>query len=431
MKKRSIIRVTSAFTAAVLSASLMTACSDKKEEGFSPRLDTEQKTSIDVAGFFGNYEAFDAVVNSFNEIYPNVTVNYEQVGGNLLEEYMQNNQYIDIFMTTDDNIRSYTQAEKYVNEYCTDLCSADIDVSAVSDEMLKGCTVDGKLMSIPSGKKLYGMAVNKTLLKNEGLSVPQTYAEFTEALEVLKNKGYTPIQGSANLIYSIYTANMAANIIGKDADMQAALAKGDESAVKKITPVFERIKYLLDNGYTDHELNCTYPNDNYDQAILSFFNGDVPFWICNSENASGMKKRETKSEKFSAEPFEYSFEYIPLGDNGVYEYQEAWYGFSLNSNSDNYDYALEFMRFLAQKNQLDTLASIKGVPSVTGDASISLYSDVENVAKAESSYINDGSVNSYMLTLLSSAGTGLADGSFSSAEEAAQFYVSKLAETDE
>lgn len=65
----------------MLSASLLTACGKTEEEtsaeGFSPRLDTEQAESIDVAGFFGNYEAFDSVVNSFNEIYPNVTVNYE------------------------------------------------------------------------------------------------------------------------------------------------------------------------------------------------------------------------------------------------------------------------------------------------------------------------------------------------------------------
>ena len=36
---------------------------------------------------------------------------------------------------------------------------------------------------------------------------------------------------------------------------------------------------------------------------------------------SGMKKRESKSETFSANPFEYEFLYAPLGDKGAYAYQ--------------------------------------------------------------------------------------------------------------
>lgn len=305
--KISSVKIAAALTAAMLSASMLTACGKTAEEtsaseGFSPRLDTEQAENIDVAGFFGNYEAFDSVVNSFNEIYPNVTVNYEQAGANHLSEYMQNNQYVDIFMTCKDNLSSAAQTELYINEYCADLSAEDIDVSAVTPEMRQSFTVDGKLLSIPASQKLYGMAVNKTLLENEGLSVPQTYSEFIDVLKALKDKGYTPIQGSSATIYTCLGANMAANIIGNDADMQAAIETGDASAVQKITPVFTRLKELLDNGYTDHELNCTYPDDNYDQAILNFFEGNVPFWACNSENVSGMKKRESKSETFSASP---------------------------------------------------------------------------------------------------------------------------------
>ena len=37
---------------------------------------------------------------------------------------------------------------------------------------------------------------------------------------------------------------------------------------------------------------------------------------------SGMKKRESKSETFSANPFEYEFLYAPLGDKGAYAYQQ-------------------------------------------------------------------------------------------------------------
>ena len=423
--KRNTLKTAVLVTAAILSAAVFTACGKSEEaKGFAHRLDTEAATNIDIAGFFGNYEALDAVTNSFNEIYPNVTLSYEQVGADRLNEYMKASGYVDIFMTADDNIRSSVQTDVYVNEYCTDLLSEDIDLSAVTEDMLRGCTVDGKILKIPSGQKLYGMVVNKTLLENEGLSVPQTYSEFIDTLKALKDKGYTPIQGSSKLIYSYLITNMTADLVGNDADFLTQLTNSDDAAVQKMTGVYSRLKELIDNGYTDPELNASYPDDNYDQAILNFFEGDVPFWVCNSENASGMKKRESKSEKFSAEPFDYGFCFIPMGDNGVYDYKEAWYGFSLNKNSDNYDYALEFLRFLATEEQLDTLASVKRVPTVTKNAPIELYADTVAPQKVESTYVNDGSFNRYMIDLLESAGEKLADGTYQTAEEAAADFVS-------
>lgn len=55
---------------------------------------------------------------------------------------------------------------------------------------------------------------------------------------------------------------------------------------------------------------------------MTFFEGNVPFLVCDTEKVSGMKKRESKSAAFSANPFEYEFTFAPMGDNGVYEYIE-------------------------------------------------------------------------------------------------------------
>lgn len=51
---------------------------------------------------------------------------------------------------------------------------------------------------------------------------------------------------------------------------------------------------------------------------MKFFGGNVPFWVCDTEKVSSMKKRESKSEAFSANPFEYEFTFAPMSDNGVY-----------------------------------------------------------------------------------------------------------------
>lgn len=419
------MRKAAAIAAAGVLAVSVTACSAQQEqaEGFSPRLDTEKKVTLDIAGFFGNFEALDQVVNNFNEYYPNVIVSYEQNGGTMISEYMKNNPHVDIFMTTDENVRA-NYGDSNALDYCDDLSQMDIDLSAFKDNILDSCYVDGKLVRIPMSENINGIVVNKTLLANEGLSVPTNYSEFVSVLSALKEKGYdAPIQGAETHIYSGLVVNMAMAEIGSDAKLAEALGTGDSYAVEKMTEVFNRIAEFIDAGYTSHEVNSTYPDDNYDGAILTFFEGKVPFWVCDSESVSGMKKRETKSETFKANPFEYEFMSVPMGDSGCYEYYEPWYGFSINKDSDVHDYAEEFMRFLATGDQMRIIAEIKGVPAAVNGSSDSRYAWFEGSHDTELSYVNDGTVQVHMISGFTNKANSLGKGEISDAGEAAREFV--------
>ena len=46
--------------------------------------------------------------------------------------------------------------------------------------------------------------------------------------------------------------------------------------------------------------------------------------------------------------------YAPMGDGSVYEYVELWYGFAVKKESDAQDYAVEFLRFMARQDELNT-----------------------------------------------------------------------------
>ena len=119
---------------------------------------------------------------------------------------------------------------------------------------------------------------------------------------------------------------------------------------------------------------------------------DMPFYVCNAECVSGMKKRESKSETFSANPFEYEFLYAPLGDKGAYAYQQPWYGFSVNKDSEEKEIAVEFLRFMMQEKEIDEMASIKGLPSVAENGTDERYAGLRDAKNIEASFINDGSV---------------------------------------
>lgn len=179
------------------STAVSSSVSDNQE--FEPKLDTDKNVSLKVAGFLGNFEALDQIVNEFNEYYPNVVITYESNGSDHLSEYVSNND-VDIFMTADQNIRYKDQTERYAGDYCLDLSKEDLDLDTIEESYIDNCTIDGKLYSIPLGQNTYGMAVNTTLLEKEGLSVPTDYDSFVDTLDKLVKKGYVPIQGSSSIV---------------------------------------------------------------------------------------------------------------------------------------------------------------------------------------------------------------------------------------
>ena len=102
--------------------------------------------------------------------------------------------------------------------------------------------------------------------------------------------------------------------------------------------------------------------------ILHFFEGETPFLCFNTEGFSGMKKRESKSEHFSAEPFEYEFVSLPVFTDEPTLSMGFLPGLSIVSGSEDQEWAEAFMRFVCS-SELDEMASVKGVPSTSADGS--------------------------------------------------------------
>ncbi len=395
---------------------------------FSPRLDTELTATVEIAGFMGNFEALDQAINAFNEIYPNVTFLYDHNTAYLLPDYLESNAGVDIFMTDDMNLKQPDYTDYYVADRCLDLSAEGISASAVLPDALSDCTVDGALLRLPLAMNPCGVVVNKTLLAKEGLTVPQDYDDFLYTLETLKARGYTPIQGSEQHVYGELAVSMAMNLLAGDPDTLDAMRSGADTEGAAVLPALEKLAEIVESGYTDYELNCTYPADNYDGSIMAFFEGDMPFYVCLSECVSGMKKRESKPETFSAAPFEYEFMYVPFGEDGVYAYSEPWYGFSVNKDSEEKDISVEFLRFLATREQLDAMAATKGMPSVTSGGGDARYAAIYEPAFVEASFVNDGSVPDAVRDAFVAVCNAFGAGEYETASEAAAAFAAQCAE---
>lgn len=366
----------------------LVGCEKNNNYKFSPQLNTDEKLTLNILGYFGNFEALDAVTNDLNKYYPNISFNYQQVSGNNLVAFLDSNFQTDIFMTSSDTISSTN-----LIDYCLDLSTVNLNLNDVDQTMLTTSYKGNFLHSLPIGQNIYGIITNVTLLKKEGLDIPKNYDKFINTLNTLKTKGYVPLQSSSTKIYPELTINMMVNTIQEDNELYNDLINGNLKSYSKIENIFNIVSNIQNNEYSLDEVNNLYPFDNYNDAILRFFEGNVPFWVCNSEKVSGMKKRETKSETFKANPFEYTYIYAPLGDKGSYVYHEPWYGLGISKRSPSIEYAKEFMRFYATKDELNKMASTKGVPSIAKEKYNSdIYKYIDNPEAIETNCIYDGKV---------------------------------------
>ncbi len=232
-------------------------------------------------------------------------------------------------------------------------------------------TDDATLPMVPVFSNTYGMLVNNSLFEKEGLSVPATYEELVNVCDAFRKKGYdNPIMGfSKEETTSLFTLTVYPFFFETVADDPEAVRKLnllEPSAGEYIRPSLEKLEKFLNDCRVDLDA-CSQIENNYDAVILRFFEGDVPMMTCSGDTVSGTRKRESRSEAFIANPFEYSFVPVPMSDEGTSFIDMPNLQFSVNKDSSNLEMSNEFMRFLISSQELNEMAKNKGLMSPTKD----------------------------------------------------------------
>ena len=344
------------------------------EEGFKPGLDTSVSCSVRIAGGYDNFEALEAEFDRFNDYYPNVELVYTKVDdyNNMIGTVLDGNDAPDIYVNyswmygRDQYKASIDHAENLADP------SLGINLDCIRGNIILN-TDDGTLPMVPVFANTYGMMVNKNLFEKEGLKVPSTYQELLDVCKAFRDKGYeSPLMGfSQKETTSLYTLAAYPYFCGSIAGDDAAVDKLnslDVSAGEYLRPTLEKMDQFLKDGCVEISV-CDEIENNYDAVILRFFEGDVPMMTCSGDTVSGTKKRESRSEAFIANPFEYTFVPIPMSDDGAVFLDMPNLQFSVNKDSSNLDMANEFMRFLISTSELNEMAQIKGLMSPTKDLS--------------------------------------------------------------
>ncbi len=358
------------------------ACAAKKptaEEGFVPALDTSVSCQINIAGGYDNFEALEAEFDRFNVYYPNVELKYTKIDdyNNMIGTVLDGNDAPDIYV----NYSWMYGREQYKSsiDHAEDLSdpALGLDLDCIRDNIILN-TEDGTLPMVPVFSNTYGMLINKDLFEKEGLKVPTTYTDLVEVCNAFREKGYdNPLMGFSNEeTTSLFTLSIYpyfCETVANDPDAVAKLNALDPSAGEYMRPSLEKIIQFMNDGCVDLDA-CDEIENNYDAVILRFFEGDIPMMTCSGDTVSGTKKRESRSEAFIDNPFEYAFVPIPMSDEGACFLDMPNLQFSVNKDSANLDMANEFMRFLITTGELNEMAHNKGLMSPTTDLSLnSMY----------------------------------------------------------
>jgi len=399
--KRKLYDVISATLALVMCIGCLSGCTNNVKDSkvsesvnsssFEASLDESTSGKITVLGNYDNFEALDAAILSFNEYYPNAEIVYEKLDdyNNNIAPRVAEDSGVGLLMINRYNFIGHDD----LLDNLVDISAEDINLDGVDKNAYKGWYIDEKLFGVPLWYRYYGLVVNKDIVEKENIEIPENVSELYSVCDKLIEKGYVPVQQNTELLYALYIGELMNNITDNYTEEEISnLMLGTEGSSEKIKPVFESMIDMLNKGYISMERNAEY-EDGYNDAILKFYEGDTPFIVATSQTVSGMKKRETLSEEYKSNPFEYEFIYSPTAEDGAYIYKGGDTGFAINKNCENYDLAVEFYRYIYSREVLDEFGDIKGAPSTAVDSDNELYVNLKDSENNNENIVYAGDID--------------------------------------
>ena len=376
MKKRIKAIVSMTLVSMLLISTAGCGQGQKVSKEYSPKYSKDTEFKLSVVGSYSNFESLESEFERFYAHYPNGEIEYTYLDDyrNTIGQALAGQEPPDIFvvqpwMYGDDQFAPLFDTAEVLSDPSLNI-NLDCFRPGVRWE-----TDNGDILALPIFATTYGMLVNRDIFEKEGLKVPQNFGELKETCAKLKAAGYeSPLMGSninttPGIGYS-FAYPMFAKTVKDDRSVEEDLNNLVPSAGEAMRDSLSRLKELIDSGCIDVEKCTAEIEDDYNGIIMRFFEGDVPMMLCSGDVVSGTKKRESKSEAFSANPFKYDFYVAPSGDDGGFYMDSTSLLFCVNKNSANLDMTNEFIRFLTSEEELGLMAEKKRLITPTKDYSL-------------------------------------------------------------
>jgi raffinose/stachyose/melibiose transport system substrate-binding protein len=292
--------------------------------------------------------ALDRLIKQFEAKYPNITIKRSSKDfnnyGKTISLTMSSNTAPDIAEANVVMARSLVPAGliKPLNAYYQAYGWAQRYPSSVLGllQSANGKTFgEGNFWGQALGGNMVGVYYNKSMLSALGLTVPTTYAEFVNDLNIAKSKGKMPIQ-LGNL--DQYPANhVFSTVLNAFADPQAVRdwINGKSGATFDSPGVIQAAQELQNwakEGYLPSQTNGT----KYDDAVAAFGKGDGLFYITGSWEEPIFANAMHGNVGFFV---------LPPKSAGQVPYPTGWLAnpFTISKNSKHADIAAFFLDYMS------------------------------------------------------------------------------------
>ncbi|WP_276851934.1 ABC transporter substrate-binding protein [Enterocloster lavalensis] len=356
------------------------------EEGGAGELTGKLVIMTNASG--GTFEAMNEVFARFMEENPGVEIEYSSQGKDyeqLMKAKMAANDLPDLFATHGWSVNRYSEYLRPLNdqEWYGDLVEEILPVMSDSE---------GQIYALPMNVDKSGIVYNADLLEKLGKEVPKTWDEFLDACEEAKNQGYTPVYlagkdpgklaGVINTVSPTY-------LITDEADNYRAELKDGSFDWANYAPVFQLITKLRDSGY----LNKDYQTADPITIPQKLAGGEVLFALENNATmADAYALKEDAGLAMMPVPTA-SPEDEPVLLGGEREAYGVW------KDGPNQELALELLRFMAEKENIEKVSTASGMPAsmkgATGNLGVvnesyEKYADSRVFPKFDREYLPNG-----------------------------------------
>lgn len=301
-------------------------------------------------------DSLNAVIEAFQEQYPNVEVNTDIKSENyysLLSTAIQSGDGPDVFWT--NGTATSNMADLVANNVMEDLTDV-VDYSFIPESAMSLANIDGKSYSVPwLTMDTRTCFYNKDLFAENGWEVPTTFSEFEELLVKIKETSIIPLSLSGSdswALLFIYEPILAAY----DKDYTIGLADYSSKATDQAAR--DCLQKMVDWG------NAGYYGDNWlgvngDAMLLAFTSGQAAMMIDGSWDAStiAMNNPDLNYGAFT----------VPSEDGYTELVGTAANGFSVNAATDNAEAANAFVNFCATKEAQTIWVQSQGAVSASPD----------------------------------------------------------------
>ena len=256
--KRILIIVAIIVLVSILIALCGTLFYDSMRNKESARTSKEKENQIEIELVYAYQNpqwnsAIEATVRNFEELYPNIKVNYEvnyqdKVYEDILIKKIARDELGDIVQLKTPRMYASSDILGNISEDVTDLVKYTYEV-------------DGNVYGVGAVESTSGIIYNKEIFEKYHLEIPQNYDEFLNVCKVLKKRGITPIGvAGSDLWHMEYWVNhfFRTDVLSENSNWLSECTAGnvswtDPEPMKMLTD----LSGLFEAGYVNEDWQTT------------------------------------------------------------------------------------------------------------------------------------------------------------------------------